>query len=109
MTADGKVSKTTAVCTKSATSTTSGWLGRESRKIYEETGASRTRTKSSSRGSFPSERFDKTHISRLEEKEKKRNEREKMCSRPLVFLVANDRSRERREKKKTTRRHYFIR
>ena len=57
MTADGKVSKTTAACTKSATSTTSGWLGRESRKIYEETGASQMRTKSSSRGSFPSERF----------------------------------------------------
>jgi len=46
-------------------------------------------------------------IHHVEEKEKKRKERE-MCSRPLVFLVANDRSRERREKKKTTRRHYFI-
>ena len=81
MTADGKVSKTTAACTKSATSTTSGWLGRESRKIYEETGASRTRTKSSSRGSFPSERFDKTHISRRRKrKEKKRKEREVLSS-----------------------------
>ena len=107
MTADGKVSKTMAACTKSATSTTSGWLGRESRKIYEETGASRTRTKSSSRGSFPSERFDKTHPSRLEEKEKKKKGKDVLSS---SRFPRRKRSFEREgEKKKTTRRHYFIR
>ena len=45
VTAGGKGSKTTEVYTKSATSRTSGWLGRENRKIYEETGASQNANK----------------------------------------------------------------